>query len=100
MFKENDIVKHKFLNREGKVVAELGAGLLEVVVDNSEYIWSSSLVELVRNEDDYDDWDPDFFGYRGEYNSIEECVCSSWTLFHFGCKCGYVDQLKKDKKST
>ena len=100
-FKKGDRVKHKHDKTEGTIVDVLNTLFVEVSVGDDNYFWHQANIELIN---EYDDWDPDF-GYYGEdfFPFIEDnkkedkCVCDSWELFHFGCRCGYIEREKERK---
>ena len=37
------------------------------------------------------------FNFGGNDEKIE-CICDSWTLFHFGCKCGAFQKEQDEKQ--
>ena len=77
---------------------------IEVEIEESIYYWHTANVTVVSNPNDFDDWDPDYGYWDQNYsfkmaqpkNRKTECTCDSWTLLHFGCKCGFMEQEKED----
>lgn len=103
-FRLGDKVRYKssgpLQGKEGTVTDVLNTLFVEVTCDDDSYYWHQANLELI---DDSDDWDPDFgywdrnysFPFMGEDNKEDKCTCSSWELFHFGCKCGFVEREKE-----
>lgn len=56
---------------------------------------SKALRLLDAWEDDAHDPDPP---EALECSWEDQCKCESWTLLHFGCKCGYIDREKRRKE--
>ena len=112
MIKVGDTVEHTKSKIQGKVVAVLNRIFVEVEVNNDIYYWDQRNLKIVAGKKeqssdgstnlDRDDWDDDF-GYwdrYGEQPSFNfelpkeeiKCTCDSYTLFHFGCKCGAFEK--------
>jgi hypothetical protein len=57
----------------------------------------------LQEEDDAEiypgDMENDFSEWLDFENTYEDrCKCESWTLLHFGCKCGFVERQKRRKE--
>ena len=50
--------------------------------------------------DDEAEWQLElpFEDHHGGELSFDSCSCESWTLFNFGCKCGYMEREKRRKE--
>ena len=103
MFKKGDKVRHVGDKKEAIVTDPDMNLFLEVEYDGNIYYWRKVNVELV---DDEDDWDADFgywarnysFEFMGGKNDEIKCICDSWTLFHFGCKCGAFEKEQNERE--
>ena len=95
-FKPGDKVKLRSTGNSGYIRSVVNPMFVEVQVDNDIYFWQTSGVDKLEDNEDFD-----FNGFINNYNSnreVKKCTCSSWDLFHFGCKCGAFtsEQEKKD----
>ncbi len=103
-FKIGDKVRHKSNGAEGTIVDIPNSVFVEVESDGQNYFWHQANIDLI--DDEYDDWDPDFgywdrnysFPFMGDLKEEDKCVCSSWDLFNFGCRCGFIEREKEREK--
>lgn len=108
MIKVGDNVEHTKSKIQGRVVAVLNRIFVEVEVDNDIYYWDQRNLKILSGENDRDDWDDDF-GYWNQNYSFKfadpvkeediKCICSSYDLFHFGCKCSAFELEQRRSRS-
>jgi hypothetical protein len=118
MIKVGDNVEHTKSKIQGRVVAVLNRIFVEVEVDNDIYYWDQRNLKILSGKKeqssdgstnlDRDDWDDDF-GYWDQNYSFKfadpvkeediKCICSSYDLFHFGCKCSAFELEQRRSRS-
>ena len=109
MFKKGDRVRHKSDNKEAVIIDVLNRIFVEVEHDDQTYYWQQkNLILIEDDEDPFDIWNADVYGdyfdtnynfdFTGGTNEEIKCICDSWTLFHFGCKCGAFEKEQNERE--